>query len=163
MIRVFLLLYILSFTLMAKGQLLLGMESPKYESRAVWLTTIGGIDWPHSYAQSSRTIQKQQEELCTILDQLQQAGVNQVLLQTRIRATTLYPSSLEPWDGCLSGIPGKSPGYDALAFAIECPAGIVIHTGDFKIDYTPLSGDAVTGNCANAIRQSSKELGPTAS
>ena len=119
MIRVFLLLYILSFTLMAKGQLLLGMESPKYESRAVWLTTIGGIDWPHSYAQSSRTIQKQQEELCTILDQLQQAGVNQVLLQTRIRATTLYPSSLEPWDGCLSGIPGKSPGYDALAFAID--------------------------------------------
>ena len=119
MIRVFLLLYILSFTLMAKGQLLLGMESPKYESRAVWLTTIGGIDWPHSYAQSSRTIQKQQEELCTILDQLQQAGVNQVLLQTRIRATTLYPSSLEPWDGCLSGIPGKSPGYDALDFAID--------------------------------------------
>ena len=33
---------------------------------------------------------------------------------------------------------------DALAFAIECPAGIVLHTGDFKIDYTPLSGDAVT-------------------
>ena len=33
---------------------------------------------------------------------------------------------------------------DALAFAIERPAGIVLHTGDFKIDYTPLSGDAVT-------------------
>ena len=33
---------------------------------------------------------------------------------------------------------------DALAFAIECPAGIVLHTGDFKIDYTQLSGDAVT-------------------
>ncbi|HJD20958.1 MAG TPA: ribonuclease J [Candidatus Gemmiger faecigallinarum] len=33
---------------------------------------------------------------------------------------------------------------DAVAFAIECPAGVVIHTGDFKIDYTPLSGDAVT-------------------
>ena len=33
---------------------------------------------------------------------------------------------------------------DALAFAIECPAGVVLHTGDFKIDYTPLSGDAVT-------------------
>ncbi len=33
---------------------------------------------------------------------------------------------------------------DSLAFAIECPAGVVLHTGDFKIDYTPLSGDAVT-------------------
>ena len=27
----------------------------------------------------------------------------------------------------------------ALAYAIECPAGIVLQTGDFKIDYTPLS------------------------
>lgn len=26
---------------------------PKHEVRAVWLTTIGGIDWPHSYAQSA--------------------------------------------------------------------------------------------------------------
>ena len=33
---------------------------------------------------------------------------------------------------------------DSLAFAIDCPAGVVIHTGDFKVDYTPLSGDAVT-------------------
>ena len=33
---------------------------------------------------------------------------------------------------------------DAVAYAIECPAGVVIHTGDFKIDYTPLSSDAVT-------------------
>ncbi len=29
---------------------------------------------------------------------------------------------------------------DAVAFAIECPAGIVIQTGDFKVDYTPLTG-----------------------
>ena len=29
---------------------------------------------------------------------------------------------------------------DAVAFAIECPAGIILQTGDFKIDYTPLTG-----------------------
>ncbi len=29
---------------------------------------------------------------------------------------------------------------DALAFAIDCPAGVILHTGDFKIDYTPISG-----------------------
>ena len=28
---------------------------------------------------------------------------------------------------------------DAVALAIDCPAGVIIQTGDFKIDYTPLS------------------------
>lgn len=92
---------------------------PKYEVRAVWLTTIGGIDWPHSYARSARSIERQKDELRDILDRLQRANINTVLLQTRIRATTIYPSAYEPWDGCLSGKPGKSPGYDALKFAID--------------------------------------------
>ena len=103
--------------------------NPKYEVRAVWLTTIGGIDWPHSYAQSERSAEKQKEELRAILDRLQKANINTVLLQTRIRATTIYPSQYEPWDGCLSGFPGKSPGYDALRFAIdEChKRGMEVH------------------------------------
>lgn len=29
---------------------------------------------------------------------------------------------------------------DAVGFAITSPAGVVLHTGDFKIDYTPLNG-----------------------
>ena len=103
--------------------------NPKYEVRAVWLTTIGGIDWPHSYAQSERSAEKQKEELRAILDRLQKANINTVLLQTRIRATTIYPSQYEPWDGCLSGFPGKSPGYDSLQFAIdEChKRGMEVH------------------------------------
>lgn len=103
--------------------------NPKYEVRAVWLTTIGGIDWPHSYAQSERSAEKQKEELRAILDRLQKANINTILLQTRIRATTIYPSQYEPWDGCLSGFPGKSPGYDALQFAIdEChKMGMEVH------------------------------------
>ena len=103
--------------------------NPKYEVRAVWLTTIGGIDWPHSYAQSERSAEKQKEELRATLDRLQKANINTILLQTRIRATTIYPSQYEPWDGCLSGFPGKSPGYDALQFAIdEChKRGMEVH------------------------------------
>ena len=108
---------------------LCAVAQPKHEVRAVWLTTIGGIDWPHSYAQSARSIERQKDELRHILDQLQQVGINTVLLQTRVRGTMIYPSDYEPWDGCLSGFPGKSPGYDALKFAIdEChKRGMELH------------------------------------
>ena len=97
----------------------LGIAQPKWEVRAVWLTTIGGIDWPFTYAHDGMGIEKQKQQLTDMLDRLKAVGINTVLLQTRVRATTIYPSDIEPWDGCLSGKPGKSPGYDALQFAID--------------------------------------------
>ena len=106
------LFFLLLTTLTASSQ-------PKHEVRAVWLTTIGGIDWPATYAHDGMGIKAQQQQLCNILDRLKAVNVNTVLLQTRVRATTIYPSDLEPWDGCLSGRPGRSPGYDALQFAID--------------------------------------------
>ncbi len=112
-----------------KPNALQGWKLPKREVRAVWLTTIGGLDWPHSYAQNSLAAGRQKQELCDILDKLQLSGINTVLFQTRVRGTVVYPSQLEPWDGCLSGVPGRSPGYDPLAFAIdEChKRGMELH------------------------------------
>ena len=96
----------------------------KHEVRAVWLTTIGGIDWPHTY-----NTNRQKEELQQTLDRLKAVGINTILLQTRVRATTIYLSAQEPWDGCLSGTPGRAPGYDALRFCIdECHRrGLELH------------------------------------
>ena len=96
-----------------------GWQSPKHETRAVWLATIGGIDWPRTYAVDARSMHRQQEELCRLLDDLQKAGINTVLLQTRIRGTVIYPSKIEPYDDCLTGKYGRSPGYDPLQFAVE--------------------------------------------
>lgn len=89
------------------------------EIRAVWLTTIGGIDWPRTYATSPASVERQKKELTDMLDRLQRVRINTILLQTRVRGTVIYPSELEPWDGCMSGKPGQSPGYDPLRFAIE--------------------------------------------
>ena len=102
---------------------------PKHEVRAVWLTTLGGLDWPKNYAHDGMGIQRQQEDLCRMLDQLKAINVNTVLFQTRVRATTAYQSDLEPWEGSFSGVPGKTPGYDVLQFAIdECHRrGMEIH------------------------------------
>lgn len=104
-------------------------QTTKHEVRAVWLTTIGGLDWPHRYSYNGNGTDAQKQELRMILDKYKEAGINTVLLQTRIRGTVIYPSMYEPWDGCLSGKPGITPGYDALQFAIdEChQRGMEIH------------------------------------
>ena len=92
---------------------------PKYEPRAVWITTIGGLDWPRSRAHDAVSIQRQKDEFTDILDKLKSANINMVFLQARVRGTVIYPSDIEPWDDCMSGKAGVSPGYDPLLFAIE--------------------------------------------
>lgn len=105
------------------------VEFPKREARGVWITTLGGLDWPKSKASSASGREKQKAELCALLDQLQAIHINTVFLQTRVRGSVIYPSSIEPWDVALTGQYGKDPGYDPLQFAIdECHRrGMEIH------------------------------------
>lgn len=92
---------------------------PKRELRAVWMTTLSGLDWPRTKAISEASREKQKQELRDLLDQLKALNVNTVLLQTRVRGTVIYPSAIEPWDGALTGTIGRDPGYDPLRFAID--------------------------------------------
>lgn len=95
------------------------LSQPKYEIRATWLTTLGGMDWPRIKAGNASSIQRQQKELCDILDRLKAANFNTVLLQTRLRGDLIYPSSIETFAESLTGNTGRNPGYDPLAFATE--------------------------------------------
>lgn len=95
------------------------ISQPKYEIRATWLTTLGGMDWPRSKAGNASGILRQQKELCEILDRLKAANFNTVLLQTRLRGDLIYPSSIETFAESMTGNTGRNPGYDPLAFAIE--------------------------------------------
>ncbi|MCD8194645.1 MAG: family 10 glycosylhydrolase, partial [Tannerellaceae bacterium] len=92
---------------------------PKHEIRAVWLTTIYGLDWPGKPATTEEGRNRQKQELRNILDQLQDANFNTVFLQVRLRGDVIYPSAIEPTSAVFSGKAGVSPGYDPLAFAIE--------------------------------------------
>lgn len=94
-------------------------NAPLRETRAVWLTTIGGLDWPRIKATDASSREAQKRELIAILDSYKRANINTVIFQTRVRAALVYPSAIEPWELSLTGTPGRDPGYDPLAFCIE--------------------------------------------
>ena len=119
----FTLLCVITMTTQAQTNLsdYLTKRMPKWETRAVWLTTLASLDWPKNYARSEESIKLQKQELIDILDKYQKANINTVLLQARVRAATIYPSDIEPWDQCITGVEGRAPGYgyDPLGFAVE--------------------------------------------
>lgn len=89
------------------------------EVRAVWLTTLMGLDWPSQSATTMPQTEVQKQALCSMLDRLKAVGINTILFQSRIRSTTAYQSTYEPWDGIFTGKPGKQPLYDPLRFAVD--------------------------------------------
>ena len=116
--RLFLSLIILLFlpSVRLYGQF---VDAPKREYRAVWLTTIKGLDWPIESIVGITREDEQKAALCTILDSLQAININTILLQTRVRGDVIYPSDIEPFSSVFTGRHGVAPSYDPLAFAIE--------------------------------------------
>ncbi|SNS18504.1 Uncharacterized lipoprotein YddW, UPF0748 family [Anaerovirgula multivorans] len=91
-------------------------EVKQGEFRATWISTVYNLDWP---SKKGLTKEQQQEEFTTLLDQLQEAGLNAVIVQVKPTADSFYPSKYGPWSEYLTGVQGENPGYDPLAFMIE--------------------------------------------
>jgi uncharacterized lipoprotein YddW (UPF0748 family) len=92
-------------------------KAPARELRGVWLTTLAGLDWPRPPLQGQPD--RQRAELVAIIDEAARMHFNAIFFQVRSRGNALYRSSLEPWATELTGTPGRDPGWDPLAVAID--------------------------------------------
>ena len=88
------------------------------EFRAVWVATVGNIDWPSKQGLSTW---EQQRELLAILDRVVALNMNAVVFHIRPGADALYASPYEPWSQYITGRQGRGPEppWDPLAFAVE--------------------------------------------
>lgn len=85
------------------------------DMRAVWISTVYSADFPST--QNDPDAQK--IEFVEKLDKAKALGLNTVVVQIRPKADAFYDSDLNPWSSVLTGIQGRNPGYDPMAFMIE--------------------------------------------
>jgi uncharacterized lipoprotein YddW (UPF0748 family) len=101
---------------------------PKREMRAIWVATVGNIDWPSA---SNLTVEQQKKEFIELLDLCKAYHMNTVVFQIRPCADAFYASAYEPWSQWMNGKQGLKPDpfYDPLTFAsAECrKRGLDIH------------------------------------
>lgn len=62
---------------------------------------------------------EQKADFIELLDELAATGINAVIVQVKPTADAFYPSKLAPWSEWLTGVQGKDPGYDPLAFMLD--------------------------------------------
>ncbi|WP_255298457.1 glycoside hydrolase family 10 protein [Brevibacillus dissolubilis] len=88
----------------------------KRQLRAAWIATVVNIDWP---TKPGLAVEEQKRQYIAILDDMQRMGMNAVIVQVKPTSDAFYPSEYGPWSQYLTGVQGKDPGYDPLAFLIE--------------------------------------------
>ncbi len=87
---------------------------PKQEVRAIWVTTVLGLDWP-----KTKDVDAQKRTLLEIIRKSANAKFNTIYFQVRGRSDAMYHSHYEPWSHVLTGELGKDPGWDPLEFVLD--------------------------------------------
>ena len=85
---------------------------PKREFRGAWIQAVNG-----QFSGMDEPTMKRY--LTEMLDNLQKVNVNAILFQVRVEGDALYESDIEPWSRYITGVQGRSPGWDPLAFMVE--------------------------------------------
>lgn len=97
-------------------------RTSKRQFRAAWIQCVNG-----QFQGLSKD--EMQKNLTYQLDELQKDGANAIIFQVRPECDALYRSKIEPWSKFLTGVQGKDPGWDPLAWMVtEChKRGMEIH------------------------------------
>jgi len=113
MLRTLILLsFILSVSICHSG-------SPKREFRSAWLATYYCIDWPNVKGTGADIEARQKASLLKYIEDHCRRNFTGICFHVRTAADAFYKSSYEPWSEYLTGVRGKEPGWDPLAFAVE--------------------------------------------
>lgn len=89
---------------------------PKRQLRAAWIASVVNIDWPR---EGVVTEKEQKQDFVNLLNELETAGMNAIVMQIKPTADAFYPSKYAPWSEWLTGVQGKDPGYNPLQFMID--------------------------------------------
>lgn len=66
-----------------------------------------------------KTSKQQQDNLISMLDNLEKLGFNTLIFHVRSFSDAMYASSIFPWSASISGVEGKKPDFDILKFVVE--------------------------------------------
>lgn len=82
--------------------------------RGVWVSNVANIDTPKGL-----TIEAYQDYLKKMIANIASYNMNTIIFQVRPANDAYYPSKLNPYSRYITGVEGKDPGFDVLAFVIE--------------------------------------------
>lgn len=86
---------------------------PTEEIRGVWVTFMT-LDVEDEADKESAF----KEKIDTIIEDMENANLNTMIVQVRPFCDAIYPSKLFPWSHILTGTQGEDPGYDPLKYII---------------------------------------------
>ncbi len=101
--------------------------------RGCWISNVANIDTPKGL-----NVDDYKAHLIAILDNMKSYNMNTAVFQVRPCNDAYYPSKLNPWSKFITGVEGKDPGFDVLAFFIEeaKKRGIKVHAwmNPYRVD-----------------------------
>ncbi len=98
------------------------VPAPEGELRGVWISYL-------TWDKLSDSRYAFEREVSQILDNCRFWGLNAVFVHARSHSDAMYASSVYPWSKFVSGVQGRSPGYDPFQYVVQAAhaRGLQIH------------------------------------